>query len=67
MGKVSAEMIRPTVTPGDFGGYDFETFRFAAFARIALIRSGYLHTCTPRYCLKERYAYVRARVLCFFP
>ena len=54
MGKVSAEMVRPTVTHGDWGGYDFETFRFAAFMRTKLIRSRYLHTCTPKYCLKER-------------
>ena len=54
MGRVSAEMVRPTVTPGDFGGFDFETFRFAAFVRTKQIRSCYLHVCTPKYCLKDR-------------
>ena len=54
MGRVTAEMVRPTVTPGDFGGYDFETFRIAALVRTKQIRSGYLHNCTPKYCLKER-------------
>ena len=54
MGRVSAEMVRPTITPGDFGGFDFETFRFAAFVRTKQIRSCYLHVCTPKYCLKDR-------------
>ena len=54
MGKVSAEMIRPTVTYGDFGGYDVETLRIAALARTTQIRAGYLHSCTPKYCLKDR-------------
>ena len=57
MGKVTAEMVRPTVSPIDFAkkeGYDFETFRIAALVRIKQIRSGYLHKCTPKYCLKDR-------------
>ena len=54
MGKVSAEMVRPTVTTDGFGDFDFETFRIAALVRIKQIRSGYLHKCTPKYCLKDR-------------
>ena len=54
MGRVSAEMVRPTVAPGDFGGYDVEMLRVAALARTMLIRLKYLHICSPDYCLKER-------------
>ena len=54
MGRVSAEMVRPTVAPGDFGGYDVEMLRVAALARTMLIRLKYLHICSPVYCLKER-------------
>ena len=54
MGRVSAEMVRPTVTQVDFGGFDFEMLRIAALARTIQIRMGDLHTCTPRYCLKDR-------------
>lgn len=53
MGRVSAEMVRPTVTPGDFGGYDVEMLRMAALARTMLIRLKYLHICSPVYCLKD--------------
>ena len=38
MGRVSAEMVRPIVTPRDFGGYDIESLRIAALARTILIR-----------------------------
>ena len=67
MGKVTAEMVRPTVSPNEFakkGGYDFETFRIAALVRIKQIRSGYLHKCTPKYCLKDRLKRMR-RGHCF--
>ena len=53
MGRVSAEMPRPTVTPGDFGGYDVEMLRMGALARFVLIRLKYLHVCSPVYCLKD--------------
>ena len=53
MGRVSAEMIRPTVTPGDFGGYDVEMLRMASLSRTILIRLNYLHICSPVYCLKD--------------
>ena len=53
MGRVSAELPRPTVTPGDFGGYDVEMLRVASLARTMLIRLKYLHICSPVYCLKE--------------
>ena len=46
MGRVSAEMPRPTVTPGDWGGFDVEMLRIAALARTILIRLKYLHICT---------------------
>ena len=47
MGRVSPEMVRPTVTPGDFGGYDVEMLRVAALERTMLIRLKYLHICSP--------------------
>jgi hypothetical protein len=53
MGRVSAEMIRPTVTPGDFGGYDVEMLRMASLSRTILIRLNYLHICSPVCCLKD--------------
>ena len=54
MGRVSAEMPRPTVTPGDWGGYDVDMLRIAALSRTILIRLKYLHICSPVYCLKDR-------------
>ena len=33
MGRVSGEMVRPIVTPGDWGGYDVEMLRIGALAR----------------------------------
>ena len=54
MGRVSAEMPRPTVTHGDWGGYDAEMLRIASLARTILIRLKYLHICSPVYCLKDR-------------
>ena len=53
MGRVSAEMVRPIVTPRDFGGYDIESLRIGALARNILIRLRYLHVCSPVYCLKD--------------
>ena len=53
MGRVSAELPRPIVTPVDFGGYDIEMLRVGALARTMLIRLKYLHICSPVYCLKE--------------
>ena len=53
MGRVSAEMPRPTVTPRDWGGYDVEMLRVASLARTILIRLKYLHICSPVYCLKN--------------
>ena len=55
MGRVSAEMPRPTVTHGgDWGGYGADVLRIAALARTILIRLKYLHICSPVYCLKDR-------------
>ena len=54
MGCVSAEMPRPTVSPGDWGGYDVDMLRIAALSRTILIRLKYLHICSPVYCLKDR-------------
>ena len=54
MARVSAEMPRPTVTPGDWGGFDADMLRIAALARTILIRLKYLHICSPAYCLKDR-------------
>jgi hypothetical protein len=53
MGRVSAEMPRPSVTPRDWGGYDVEMLRVASLARTILIRLKYLHICSPVYCLKN--------------
>ena len=41
MGRVSAEMVRPIVTPRDFGGYDIESLRIGALSRTILIRLKY--------------------------
>ena len=49
MGRVSAELPRPIVTPVDFGGYDIEMLRVGALARTMLIRLKYLHICSPVY------------------
>ena len=54
MGRVSAEMVRPTVTAQNFGGYDVDMLRIASLARMIQIRCGYLHSCSPTYCLKDR-------------
>ena len=53
LARVHAEMIRPTVDASDFGGFDFEMLRVGSLARMIQIRCGYLHTCTPNYCLKD--------------
>lgn len=53
MGRVSGEMVRPTVTPGDWGGYDVEMLRIGSLARTVLVRLKYLHVCSPVYCLKD--------------
>ena len=54
--RVSGEMPRADVSSGDikFGGYDYETLRVAGLARSVLIRLGYLHVCSPNYCLLNR-------------
>ena len=65
MGRVSAELPRPTVTPGDFGGYDVEMLRMASLARTMLIRLKYLHICSPVYCLKESEFYLSSALPCF--
>ena len=63
MGRVSAEMVRPIVTPGDFGGYDVEMLRMASLSRTILIRLNYLHICSPVYCLKVVFILLnRARI-----
>ena len=41
MGRVSAEMVRPIVTPRDFGGYDIESLRIGSLARTVSIRLTY--------------------------
>jgi len=53
MGRISAEMVRPIITPITWGGYDVEMLRIASLARLVQIRAGYLHTCSPAYCLKD--------------
>ena len=53
MGKVHAEMVRPTLDAAEFGNFDFEMLRVAALARMIQIRCGYLHSCTPNYCMKD--------------
>ena len=51
---MSAEMVRATVTAQNFGGYDVDMLRIASLARMIQIRCGYLHSCSPTYCLKDR-------------
>ena len=41
MARVSGEMVRPIVRPGDWGGYDVERLRVGALARTVLIRLKY--------------------------
>ena len=53
MGRVSGEMVRPIVKPGDWGGYDVQMLRVGALARTVLIRLKYLHICSPVYYLKD--------------
>ena len=60
MGRISAEMVRPIVTPTTWGGYDVEMLRIASLARLIQIRAGYLHSCSPAYCLKAH------APMCFF-
>ena len=53
MGRVSAEMVRATVTATNWGGYDVEMLRIASLVRMIQVRCGYLHSCSPGYCLKD--------------
>ena len=41
MARVSAEMVRPIVTPRDLGGYDIQSLRICSLARTILIRLKY--------------------------
>ena len=73
MGRVSAELPRPIVTPVDFGGYDIEMLRVGALARTMLIRLKYLHICSPVYpvviirLVQLSYAWrMRAHAICGF-
>ena len=51
---MSAEMVRATVTAtDDWAGYDVEMLRIASLARMIQVRCGYLHACSPGYCLKD--------------
>ena len=54
VGRISGEMPRADVSGANWGGYDAESLRIAGLARSKLARLGYLHSCTPSYCLKDR-------------
>ena len=57
LARISGEMPRPDVSSTisvKWGGYDWDTLRIAGLARSVLMKLGYLHTCTPAYCLKNR-------------
>ena len=53
MARVTAEMVRPNVSGGWWGGYDVEKMRIAGLARAIQSRL-LLHTCSPKYCLQDR-------------
>ena len=53
LGEVSAEMVRADVSGANWGGHTWETLRVCGLGR-SILRSAYLHTCTPSYCLKDR-------------
>ena len=63
MGRVSAEMVRPIVTPRNFGNYDIESLRIGGLARTILIRLKY--PVVARICVCLTYArHMRAYVIC---
>ena len=53
MARVTAEMVRPNVAGGWWGGYDVDKLRIAGLARAIQSRL-LLHTCSPKYCLQDR-------------
>ena len=53
--RISAEMARPDVTGERWGGYTAATLRMVGLARAIQSRLPYLHSCTPNYCLKNRW------------
>ena len=53
MARVTAEMVRPDVSGGQWGGYDVEKMRIAGLARAIQSRL-LLHVCSPKYCLQDR-------------
>ena len=53
MARVTAEMVRPNVSGGWWGGYNVEKMRIAGLARAIQSRL-LLHTCSPKYCLQDR-------------
>ena len=54
-GRVMAEMVRPNVKGGNWGGYaDRGCLQIAGLARAIQIKLRYPHVCTVQYCLKER-------------
>ena len=56
LARISAEMPRPDVSSESvkWGGFDWDTLRIAGLARAVLIKLGYLHVCSPAYCLLNR-------------
>ena len=53
MARVTAEMVRPDVSGGQWGGYSVEKLRIAGLARAIQSRL-LLHVCSPKYCLQDR-------------
>ena len=53
MARVTAEMVRPSVSGGSWGGHDVAKLRIAGLARAIQSRL-LLHACSPKYCLQDR-------------
>ena len=62
MARVTAEMVRPNVSGGWWGGYNVEKMRIAGLARAIQSRL-LLHTCSPKYCLQDRSSCRQLRLL----
>ena len=53
VGRISTEMVRPSVGGAKWGGYDVAKLRIAGLARAVQSRL-YLHSCSHKYCLQNR-------------
>ena len=53
VGRISTEMVRPSLQGASWGGYDVVKLRIAGLARAVQSRL-YLHSCSHKYCLQNR-------------